>query len=251
MTGNRHESIGIKQVIRYEWMQKTANLLLTGLDAQTIRHELHELLTDQKGSGSEGERSDQTRAFAVNNLMKMWVSPNPELLIFRDAALAYLRKHQSMGLAVHWAMVSAAYPFWFNVAKQVGRLLNLQDRITQPQIFNRLKEQYGDREIVARNARYVVRSFVAWGVLRDSCTKGCYEKVIPTTISDQDLTILMFRAALHTTPDGKDTLRHLLSNPSFFPFHLPVVNSGFITQYSGQIEVIRLGIDEEILRLMR
>ena len=34
--GKRHETIGIKQAIRFEWMQKTASLLLAGLDAKTI-----------------------------------------------------------------------------------------------------------------------------------------------------------------------------------------------------------------------
>ena len=43
--GKRHEAIGIKQAIRFEWMQKAANLLLAGLEAKTIRQELHEFLT--------------------------------------------------------------------------------------------------------------------------------------------------------------------------------------------------------------
>ena len=32
--GTRHDSIGIKQVIPYEWMQKAASLVLAGLAAQ-------------------------------------------------------------------------------------------------------------------------------------------------------------------------------------------------------------------------
>jgi len=148
--GKRHEAIGIKQAIRFEWMQKAANLLLAGLDAKTIRQELHEFLADRKGNGSEGERSDQTRTFVVNNLMKIWVSPDPELIPFRDASLAFLRENPSMALAVHWGMISAVYPFWFNVARQTGRLLALQDQVTQTQIINRLKEQYGDRQTVSR-----------------------------------------------------------------------------------------------------
>ena len=30
----RHDVIGIKQVIRIEWMQKTTNLMLAGVDAK-------------------------------------------------------------------------------------------------------------------------------------------------------------------------------------------------------------------------
>ena len=147
---SRHDIIGIKQVLRYEWLQKTANLMLAGLDAKLIRQELHEFLAKRKGDGSEGERSDQTRTFVVNNLMKIWVSPDHELVAFRNACLASLGEYPAMGLALHWAMISAAYPFWFNLARQTGRLLNLQQQVTQAQIINRLKEHYGDRQTVSR-----------------------------------------------------------------------------------------------------
>ena len=150
--GKRHESIGIKQVIRFDWMQKTVNLLLAGLDATKIRQELHEFLADKKGNGSKGERSDQTRTFAVNNLMKIWVSPDSELILLRDASLSSLRENSLMPLAVHWGMISAVYPFWFNVARQTGRLLALQEQVTQMQIIGRMKEQYGDRQTVSRYA---------------------------------------------------------------------------------------------------
>lgn len=247
--GKRHEAIGIKQTIRFEWMEKTAYFLLAGLDAKTIRRELHEFLSDQNGNGSEGVRSAQTRTFAVNNLMKVWVSPDPELLHFRDASLVFLRAHPSMGLAIHWGVMSAAYPFWFNVARQTGRLLALQHQVTQAQIINRIKEQYGDRQTVFRYARYVLRSFVAWGVLKDSDVKGCYEKSVPVNIANPELTILIFQAALHANPDGKEALGLLLNNPAFFPFHLPAIAGDFVSQHSDQIDVVRYGLDDELLKL--
>src|SRR5690606_40190323 len=247
--GKRHEAIGIKQAIRFEWMQKAANLLLAGLDAKTIRQELHEFLADRKGNGSEGERSDQTRTFVVDNLMKTWVSPDPVLVPFRDAALAFLRKHPSMGLAVHWGMISAVYPFWFNVARQTCRLLALQDQVTQAQIINRLKEQYGDRQTVSRYARFVIRSFVAWGALKDSEAKGCYEKVAPVSIAEPNLAILMFESALLATPEAKGALGLLLNNPAFFPFQLPVMTGDIVSRCSERIDVVRHGLDEELLKI--
>ena len=215
--GKRHEAIGIKQTIRFEWMQKAANLLLAGLDAKAIRQELHEFLADRKGNGFEGERSDQTRTFVVNNLMKIWVSPDLELIPFRDALLAFLREKPSMALAVHWGMISAVYPFWFNVARQTGRLLALQDQVTQTQIVNRIKEQYGDRQTVSRYARFVIRSFVAWGALKDS--------------------------------EAKSTLGLILNNPACFPFQFPVMTGDFVSQRSDRIDVVRYGLDDELLKL--
>jgi len=247
--GKRHEAIGIKQTIRFEWMQQTVNLLLAGLDAKTIRQELHEFLADKKGNGIEGERSDQTRTFAVNNLMKIWASPEPELISFRDASLVFLREAPSMALAIHWGMMSAAYPFWFNAARQIGRLLALQDQVTQTQIINRLKEQYGDRQTVSRYARFAIRSFVDWGVLQDSETKGCYVKAAPMSITEPDLAILMYESALLATPEAKSALGLLLNNPAFFPFQLPVMTGDFVSQRSDRIDVVRYGLDDELLRL--
>jgi len=247
--GKRHEAIGIKQTIRFEWMQKAANLLLAGLDAKTIRQELHEFLSVKKGNGSEGERSDLTRTFVVNNLMNIWVSPDPHLTSFRDASLAFLRENPAMALAVHWGMISAVYPFWFNVALQTGRLLALQDQVTQKQIINRLKEQYGDRQTVSRYARFVIRSFVAWGGLKDSEAKGCYEKAAPVNIPDANLAILIFESALLASPEGKSALRLLLNNPAFFPFQLPVMTGDFVSRRSDRIGVDRYGLDDELLKL--
>lgn len=247
--GKRHEAIGIKQAIRFEWMQKAANMLLAGLEAKTIRQELHEFLADRKGNGSEGDRSDQTRTFVVNNLMKIWVSPAPELIPFRDASLAFLRENPSMALAVHWGMISAVYPFWLNVARQTGRLLALQDQVTQTQIISRLKEQYGDRQTVSRYARYIIRSFVAWGALNDSEAKGCYEKPAPVSIAEPNLAVLMLESALLATPEGKGVLGLLLCNPAFFPFQLPMMTGDFVSYRSDRIVVVRYGLDDELLKL--
>jgi len=245
----RHETIGIKQVIRFEWMQKVANLLMAGLDDKTIRQELHEFLTYRKGNGSEGKRSDQTRTFVVNNLMKIWVSPDPDLIPFRDAALAFLQANPSMDMAVHWGMISAVYPFWFNVARQTGRLLALQNLVTKTQIINRLKEQYGDRQTVFRYARFVIRSFVAWGALKDSNAKGCYEKAAPVSITNPNLAMLMFESALLATPGSKGVLGLLLNNPAFFPFQFPVMTGDFISQCNDRIDVVRYGLDDVTLIL--
>ncbi len=247
--GKRYQAIGIKQIIRLEWMQKAANLMLAGLEAPAIRRELHDFLSDRTGSGNEGVRSDNTRTFVVNNLMKIWVSPERELIPFRDASLAQLRTQPGAALAVHWAMISAAYPFWFQVARQVGRLLALQDLITQQQILGRLKEQYGDRETIARYGRYVLRSLVAWNVLVDSSTAGCYLKNDSGIPVDTGMAVLMLESALLASEESKGVLNVLSNSPAFFPFRLPVLSGATISRHSTRIEVLRYGMDEEMLKL--
>ena len=245
---NRFQKLGIKQTIQRYWMDHTVQMILAGMPEQEIRAELDNYLSTRKQSGGTGERGKKTYSMAIA-ILASWFSPNPELLPFRDSALRIANVLKpAEWLPLHWAVISASYPFWFHVAGQAGRLLNLQHQITQRQIFLRLKERYGDRETVARNARYTVRSLVAWGVLNDQ-GKGCYEKSEMTDVVDMDLAILMLEAALHTTPEGKGELGMLLNNPAFFPFRLPALTGNFISQCSDRIDIVRYGLDDELLKL--
>ena len=245
----RHEKLGIKQTIQKEWMDRVVQMMLAGMPVSDIRKDLDHFLSSQKQSGGKGERGKKTYGMAIS-LLASWFAPDKELISFRDSALQYARQCSSdQWLPLHWAVISASYPFWWNVAMQVGRLLNLQDQVTQPQIFNRLKEQYGDRETVARNARYTVRSFVAWGVLKDTSVRGCYEKSLPAMVADQDLAILMVESALYAIPGGSGSLAHLLNSPAFFPFQLPVIMGDYINQHADRITVDRYGLDDELLKL--
>lgn len=247
---DRYKKLGFKQVVRLEWMDKTVQMLLAGMTPTDIRRELDAYLATQKQSGGEGERGKVAYKMVIS-LLASWFDPQPVLIPLRDSALS-LAQHTTpeRWLPLHWAVLSASYPFWFNMALQVGRLLNLQDQVRQPQIFNRLKEQYGDRETVARNARYAVRSLVVWGVLTDSAAKGCYEKQAYPEVLDVPTTVLLLEAALHITPEGKNLLKVLLNSPAFFPFHMASLNGDIIARQSPQLEVVRYGLDDELLRLV-
>ncbi len=134
--GKRHDKIGIKHVIRLEWMDRVVSMLLGGMSEADIRQDLDEYLSTQKQSGGIGERGKQSYRKAIG-ILSAWFSPDKELIGFRDDALEVARRlSNNRWPPFHWAAMSASYPFWFSVAKQVGRLLNLQEKITQKQIFN-------------------------------------------------------------------------------------------------------------------
>ena len=245
----RHDALGIKQTMRLEWLQRAASLVAAGLEPKASRSDLHEYLAERRGTGLEGTRSDQARTFVVNCLMRTWVTPDAELLAFRDALLALVQGHPSSGLAAHWAMISAAYPFWFNVARQTGRLLALQEQVTQAQILGRVLEQYGDRQSVTRYGRFVLRSLIAWDVLADSDTRGCYCQPARASVLGVESCAFLLEAGLHATPEAKAELGVLLGNPGLFPFQLPSVTAEQILQCNARLDVARFGLDAELMRL--
>ena len=248
--GKRHEAIGIKQVVRLEWYELALNLLLDGQRENDIRNALDDFISERKQSGGYGDRGGQTYPQAVTQIMKCWVKPEKHLIAFRDDLLEYARKgSKKYRIALHWAITSAAYPFWFRMALLIGRLLNLQNSITQSQIRLRSYEATGERSTVERSGRRVVRTFVEWGYLRDSEVRGCYEKNLPLSITEPDLAILMLESALYATPEAQGALGLLLNNPAFFPFRLPVMTGDFISQHSQRIDVVRYALDDELLQL--
>ena len=246
----RLDSIGIKQVVRLEWYDYALDMLLDGLPSKDIRAELDKYISERLQKGGYGERGDQSYTKAVSQIMKCWVSPVRELIDFRDRALVCAKDgKKDVRLGLHWAVTAAAYPFWFRVAEQVGRLLNLQSSITQSQIRSRCFEAMGERSTVERSSRRVIRSFVAWGVLKDSPTKGCYERGCPEAVLDHGLAILILESALHATANDRVALNPLMSSPAFFPFQVPVMAGDFISRHSERIDVVRYGLDDEFLKL--
>jgi len=245
----RHDTIGIKQVVRLEWMQKAAELQASGMMPKQVRQELHDVLAESKGSGAEGQRGDTSRSQVVNMLVNIWVTPDKGLSEFRDALLDAMAADRDFELAAHWAMISAAYPFWLNSAKHVGRLLGLQDRVTQAQITKRVKEQYGDRQTVSRYTRYTIRSYVAWGVVVDTDDKGAYAAAPPSIVREPDHVALLLEGTLHADPNGKSPHAGLVNHPGLFPFQLSSLTGDAIAAADERLHVSRFGLDEIVLGL--
>lgn len=244
---DRFAKVGIQRELHIEWFDQAVRFHLMGFPKSVARKEIGDYLDCVPGFDSPP--SLQTKTYVANALIKSWISPENDLIPLRNNAAQILQQSPSLRLPVHWCLLGSAYPFWFAVAAVAGRLLNLQDQATQTQIVTRLKENYGDRQTISRRARYVIRSFVAWGVLKDSKTKGCYEKADPIIITDKNLAILMLESVLLANPEGKYALGLLLNNPAFFPFQLPLMTGDFVSQSCERIEVVRYGLDDELLKL--
>ncbi len=102
---------------------------------------------------------------------------------------------------------------------------------------------------MARSARYTVRSFVAWGVLKDTATRGCYEQGNCLPITDYREILTLLESGLLTTEEGKSSLGVLLNSPGFFPFNMTSISGDIIARNSPRIDVARYGIDDELLKV--
>lgn len=245
---NRVASIGFSQRVRLEWLEKTANLVLAGNDEASIREVLEGLLKDKLSVGGNAERNNREKTITI--LMKIWVRPPHDLYPLHREGLELLsRLPYEDHIAVHWGMTMAVYPFWGAVAAHVGRLLRLQGTAAASQVQRRIREQYGERDTVSRAARRVLRSFVDWGVLKETSEKGIYTSGLSLPIAQAEVIAWLAEALLHAHRGGSVALRAVLDSTSLFPFRLSPISAEHLAAVSGRLEVLRHGLDQDLIML--
>jgi len=245
---NRVNQIGFSQRVRLEWLEETARLVLAGNNQDAIESLLQKMLHDKVSIDGTAERG--TREKIITILLKVWVTTPPSLKMFKLDGLDMLKNlpHEKH-LAVHWGMVMAVYPFWPNVASQVGRLLKLQGSAAAAHVQRRVREQYGERETVSRAARRVLTSFRDWGVLNDGMSKGVYVPGLHTAIDDAALLCWLIEASLYARCNCSAELKDLLESPALFPFRIKQAQVEGILANSPRMDVVRHGLDEQMVML--
>jgi len=244
----RTDQIGFSQRVRLEWLEQTANLILAGNGKTEVNDALQELLKDKVSIGGQAERGNREKIITI--LMKTWLTVPDELQALRDDGLDLLKSvPRSHHLVVHWGMVTAAYPFWSGVATQAGRLLRLQGSAAAAHVQRRVREQYGERETVSRAARRVLRSFLDWGVLQETGSKGIYATGTTITVEFPRMIAWLIEAALHARASGSAPLRDLLDSPSFFPFWIKPIQPESIRAASPRLDILRHGLDDNLVFL--
>lgn len=240
--------IGIDRRIRLEWLEYTASMALAGQNRESIVTALQELLADSLSGGGESGRGCREKTITV--LTRVWSSVPNHLVLFRNDGLDALnRLPLSYHLAIHWAAIMAAYPFWKDVAETVGRLIRLQGVLSHSQVSRRMRETYGERQTVSRSCQRILRSFVDWGVIVDTDDKGTYRQGAILAVDDAALATLLVEAILLSgTPST--TLRDTIQSPALFPFMLVVPKPADIEQ-SGRMELSNQGLDDIVVSLKR
>jgi hypothetical protein len=240
-------NIGFDRRIRLQWLEQAAGLAMGGSTEEDIRRVLHEIL--QTGESPNETEGLAARKKTVMILMRIWVAPRPALRAMHCQGLELLQRLPTdVHLPVHWGMAMATYPFFSTVSEHVGRVLRLQGNAGASQIQRRLREDLGDRQIVARAGRHVLRSLVDWGALVDSDDKGVYQSSPARPIEDPELSGWLVEAVLRGSGAASSQLPSLARSPALFPFTLslpPVLT----LEATGRLEVSRQGLDQDVVAL--
>ena len=241
--------VGFSRRIKLEWLERTAALTQAGTGIDDTREILLELVGETRSVGKAKTRG--SGEISVTILLKTWVLVPKDLEAFRNDGLKHLAGlPHNQHLPLHWGMAMSAYPFFARVAEATGRLLRLQDNITLSQVQRRLREQLGERDTVSRAAQRVLRTFVDWGVLSDTATRGTYASAVPVEVGDREVGAWLVESVIHASGSEACGLQEAMSNPALFPFHMPSLNAADV-ELSGRMEVYSQALNREMIVLSR
>ena len=248
MIDKRFTQVGLDRIVRLVWLERVSSLVLAGNEAEDIKAILQQDLKGAFRSSRTDVRGSIDKTITI--LTKVWVKVPSGLDSLRDGGLELLQHLPRRDrLAVHWGMTMAAYPFWAAVAAQTGRLLRLQGSAGAAHVQRRVREQYGERETVARRVRYVLRSYLDWGVLQETDATGVYGACPPIAVEGIRLTGWLVEALLYSRANGSSPLRELLESPSLFPFQVVPVSAEGLVSASNHLDLLRQGLDDALVML--
>jgi hypothetical protein len=238
--------VGFSQRIQLPWLEYAAQLAVAGRGREEVTAALQDYLGDKLSVGNQPERGNRDKAITI--LIKIWVDPSPRITSLRDQGLDLLKRlPASQHVALHWGMSMAAYPFFAEVGSVLGKLLRLQDIIGTAQIQRRIREQLGERDTVARAARRIYRSYIDWGVIQETETRGVYRKGASIRLPDAALSAWLLRCVMMSSSAEWFPLTNISNQASLFPFELTPSSLDALRTCEG-IEVMRHGLDQEMAR---
>jgi len=231
--------IGFDRKLELDWLDATVGFCQRGLDPGSVAEQLQKQLEPEIAGG-------EARRKTITVLSRIWVNVPEEDSRLRNEALGLASQIMpEERLWLHWGMSLLAYPFFRDVAATVGQLSRLQGTFSHAQVQRRMVESWGQRTTLRRAVQRLVRTFVGWGVLNDTETRGSYDAASSRQTQNADLALWLVDCALRANGSEQVPLGELAQLPYVFPFDLlPFIND---VRLSRRFEIARQGLDLEMV----
>lgn len=175
------KSIGIYHQIDLEVLNEAARRLAKGQPHDQIRASIL-ALHEKQGVGPLTSKKRSSPA------IKSWFAVSP---VTAAALLYYPKVGSADQLALHYAALLRAYPFFLEVCTQVGSQLRLGESARQEIVRDRLTRTYGESTNVKQGVQKVLQSLVSWGLLAKSSKVGVYVANQPQRLGPEVSEILL------------------------------------------------------------
>lgn len=201
--------VGLSRPIKLEWLNKTVDLILEGMDESQIKDELNEYLSFEIKSPTNLRKTREI-------LMAIWVNTPDELVSLKQCAYeAYKNKNEDR-LAAHWGMLLVTYPVFSDVCSLIGKLTNIQDTFTTAWLKDRLYEVWGERTTLLYSIDKILQTLKSMGAI-ETVKAGVFQIKKHEVALENSIEVLL-RAMLLLKKKAYYEVSELSCVPKLFPF---------------------------------
>lgn len=240
---NNKRILGFDRKINLDWLDATLHLLAQGLSEDMIRERLDTILEGHVSGTKHNSAKGKTKTV----LMHIWVNVPADLVDLRDRAIKLDKLYGSeVQLALHWGMCLATYPFFFDLVLNAGRLLNLQEEISQKQLQYRMAEIWGERSTLTRSVQRLIRNMIQWQIIAEGDQPGHYRQKSKLLLTDYNqIQAWLVEIFMFASKSEVRSLDSVINNPVFFPFNFDFSTYKFDDNYG--FEIVRHGAKEDLV----
>jgi len=234
------KAVGFDQKILLDHLNYTMNEA-----SYTKKEEMYKKLDQYLIKDIKGNKS---RKNAITILMKIWYLDKKINTSMQKRAFKLLPQLDSQEkIALHWGMTLSTYPFFKDIASEIGRLASRQHDFSSSQIYRKMKELYGDRRRVEVAYQAVLTSMKNWGVVIQK-KQGVYVLPEKIKIFNNNITNWLVKAAIisskreYVQMDEVPTLLYL------FPFSFNI-NTGLVDK--SIFEITNQSINKTVIGIKK
>jgi hypothetical protein len=230
-------TLGFDRYIPLAWADYALDLAIAGLDQPSLKAWL-----ESQMAGKDAARK------TANLLANLWLNSFVETAQLRSQALVLaLQLTSQERLILHWGMSLANFPFFRNVAANIGRLIRIQGDFRRVEIRQRMLETYSNQGSIPRLVDRILQTLCDWHILL-GIQDGLYSAVTELPIVDPRLTAWLLESALVNQPSLTLPISDLIRLPELFPLSLPATSAA-IVRASSSFAISREGSDREVVSL--
>lgn len=146
--------IGMDRFIDADWMELAASVVRGEMQLDSLHGRL---ATDIPGL--------QVQRKTIGIINRMWFPQEAAARDIVEIAAVMVVTDEAQRVAAFEAVAVAAYPYFRQVAENVGRLLRLQGSCSAGEVHRRMFEQHGKRTTIDQATSYCFKTMVSWGMI--------------------------------------------------------------------------------------
>ena len=211
--------IGLSRAIKREWLDKTVDMVLEGMNPEDIKNALREYVSFELNSQDNIRKS-------CDILMNLWVHPFDDEASnnIRIKALEAIRGGNTDRMAFHWCMFLLYYPVFVDVTGTIGKLSSMQDAFTLSWLKEKIYEQWGERTTMVHSLDKIMQTIRQLGAVNSKA--GVYT-VNHYFMTDEQTRIILMK-----------TILALKIKPYYEPAELASVAQMFPFEYEASSDIV-------------